>query len=312
MSSRQPVALNAMLCPHCMSVNDVAATICSRCGAAFGHESPGLAPLAGTAEGERDHGALTARAPSDAAANEPVHGEDERASAEPSPHRFNRVQVVFRDDGSALLEYSDAPPGEEAVADAPTAAATAPDTSLPTVGGQPEGAAQLPVPAFASEPLMATAAPAPSGQWAAGPASMTAFAVGAAVATLLLVSGYLVYRSLAPSDTPTMAAQPPPAAVFERPTDARSAARTRPSPAPSAAVAPTPAAAPLATTSARQQSAAPITDSGRLTASPAARAPVAAPTTRGAESPPPPPVNVPCNPAVAALGLCTPTQPGRP
>jgi hypothetical protein len=333
MSSRHPVALNPLLCPHCMCVNDVAATVCSKCGSALGHPSPGLAPLIGSSEeGARSDVALAARAPATAAANEPVHGESLSSFSEADLHRFKRVQVIFRDDGSALLECSDAP-AVEPLADEPTAAPAGPDSQspLPTVVGPVASAAQLPLPALTNEPPIATAAPPSSGQWAAGsagPASMTAFAVGAAVATLVLVCGYLVYRSLVPSDTPRMAAQPPPLVTFERPTDVRESARTRPERLQPPAAGTTPVTSPVATTPGRQEPPAPTIDGERPAASPAARAPLATPATRDAEAPalgsaltapatqdaqaPAPLRNVPCNAALAALALCTPTESGRP
>jgi hypothetical protein len=332
MSNRHPVALNPLLCPHCMCVNDVAAEICTRCGSALDHPSPGLAPLTESFEEDaRSDVALAPRAPATAAANEPVHGESLSSFSEADLHRFKRVQVIFRDDGSALLECSEVPAGE-ALPDEPPPAPAAPEAEspLPTVVGPVGSAAQLPLPALSNEPPLATAAPPSSGQWvagSAGPASMTAFAVGAAVATLVLVCGYLVYRSLVPSDTPRMAA--PPLATFERPADARESVRARPQrlqPPPAEA---TSVASPVATTPSRQEPPAPTIGSERPSASPAARAPlVVPPATRDAEPPAPraaltapttqdaqapaPPLNVPCNAALAALALCTPTESGRP
>jgi hypothetical protein len=354
MSSRQPVTPNAMLCPHCMCVNDVAATVCYVCGSPLDHPSPGLAPLMGSSEeGARSDVALAARAPATAAANEPVHGESLSSFSEADLHRFKRVQVIFREDGSALLEYSDAPAGEAPV-DEPTPAPAAPEgeSALPTVVGPVAGAAQLPLPVLTNEPPISTAAQPSSGQGvagSAGSASMTAFTVGAAVATLVLVCGFLVYRSLVPSDTPRIAAQPPPLVTFERPTDVRESARTRPERLEPPAARATPIASPMANTPSRQESPAPTIGSERPAtspaASPAARAPLAAPAARDAEAPAPrsaltapttqnaqapaprsaltapttqnaqapaPPLNVPCNAALVALALCTPTESGRP
>jgi hypothetical protein len=308
MSSRQPVALNAMLCPHCMSVNDVAAASCSTCGSPFAREAPGLAPLAAAPGGAPRHGALAARTSGTAAANEPVRDEGTPAPAEAHAERFDRVHVVFRDDGSAMLEYSEAPPGEVQV-DEPAPAKGATGAASPTTFGADERAIQLAGPGSTGEASMATAAPATAGQWAAGPASMTAFVVGAAVATLVLVAGYLVYRSLAPSGAPAIAAPPPSAAIFDGRLDAGEAVP------PDAGQAPPPAArvAPIAPPAlSRRQPPAAITDGGRPAASTTVRASPAAPAPRTAPVPPPPPVNVPCDAAVAALGLCTPTEPGRP
>lgn len=300
-----------MLCPHCMSVNDVAASMCSKCGSPFSRESPGLAPLAGASEDAVGDLALAARSAAATAANEPMHGEEgPRVSAEAHPHQFNRVHVVFREDGSALLEYSEVPPGE-AVVDEPTPPAAIPGPLSPAHVGPTESVTQLALPGLTNEPPVATAAPPSSGQWAAGPASMTAFVVGAAMATVVLVSGYLVYRSLAPGNSPAVAAPPPSTAIFDAPSDARQSVRPDTGRAPPA-VGLTPIAPPVATTEAKLQPAAPTTGSRPPAASPPARAPVAAPANRGAEAPPPPPLNVPCNAAVAALGLCTPTEPGRP
>jgi hypothetical protein len=148
--------------------------------------------------------------------NLPPYVEGAPVSADARQHGVNGIRVVFREDGSAVLECSLPAPGESAD-DEPLAAAPPLKDSLPMPVGLAARADEVPPIEPMNGPPLASV-PSPRVQWiaaSAGSGSMTAFAVGAAVATLVLVCGHIVYRSLAPSGVPRLAEERPVAAAFE-------------------------------------------------------------------------------------------------
>ena len=244
MSNQQPVVPAAMLRPHCMSMSDSATVTCSRCGAPISDESLESAPWPGTSDGGGGAGTLPVRPATTSAFDESAYVDGAPVSAEARQPGFNGIRVVFREDGSAVLECSLPAPGESAD-DEPLAAPPLLIDSLPTPVEPAARAAEVPAIEPMNGPPIASV-PSPRVQWIAASAergSMTAFAVGAAVATLVLVCGHIVYRSLAPSDAPRLAEERPVAAAFEELASERVVERIQAEPALTARLRSTTAAA---------------------------------------------------------------------
>lgn len=279
MPRTEPPPLQAALCPRCMAVNDVAASVCSTChaplpgavlrSAASASMGAGLAPLssgfpdeiaadsaplplryAGPAGDDDGAPAATPIGDADRAAVRPHDGTHAVAVASWRPQGAGGpFQVGFAADGHALIQVT--PP--------PADTSAPPDTqTLPEAG------------LFDGSAVARRRRPVQPG---------TAFIGGAVVASLVMLGGFAWVRSASQAPSPTV------------PVAAARAPEARPAEALVAVPKEEAVAAPPAP--------------GRAAANRAAAAPPPAPATAGAASPAPANIG-PCTAAVAALGLCAP------
>lgn len=214
-----------------MTMNDAAIATCSRSSCPVSDEQPASAPSAATCAGKRGQGARFVAPITTPFANESARGKSAPAPVDLHQHGFKSIRVVFREDGSAVLEYSQLPPDEPL--DEELAAALIPTASPPIPVVPVAGAVQFAAPDLTTGRLLES--PPPRVQWfapIAGLGSIPAFAVGALVATLVLVCGHLVYRSLASSAEARSDVEHRAAATFEPPANDRVVPRIQAEPAP--------------------------------------------------------------------------------